>query len=330
MGTFLKHKIFFAFISLFAMTAGTGCSGGVGQGEDARAQQAKDSKALEDLYGGVQGRWEGVVSNPTIGLEPFKAEFSLYTYYVQDGANPDGSVRVRPALRGKFRPIDFVTETDVMTLTGDYDRNGQLRMTAEMNRAATSAAGSAGAAGSSADSLILSLRGLAAGNQMTLEVTRQGGVWGTFQGARVSTDASAPVAGEASEYRSRFFRINGHLEGRYFGKLKASEGADYNAEVDIVIIEQPLASGGSRPALRAQYKRLPAGELEWSLAVDYNSQTGEILMRDSSDTPTIGTMPGGQILSISGRFKTVSGKKVLDLEVRNKTSKVGTLLAERR
>lgn len=337
----LKHKTFASgLVGVLVAATGalllgmlTACSGGTNSGEDMRAQQAKDAKALEDLFSGVQGRWEGVVSNPSIGLEPFRAEMILYTYYVQDGANPDGSIRLRPALRGKFRPLDFVTETDLMTLTGYYDRSGSLIMTGQAmsptGAATGSGAGSSGAA--AADTLILSIRGTAAGGHVNLEVTRQGGVWGYFDASRVSTDASAPLAGEATEYRERFLRINGPIEGRYFGTLKAIEGNDYKVEIDLVIIEQPLASGGSRPVLLAQYKRLdaPPGTLEWSLSVDYNSQTGDVIMRESALTGG-SSVPGGMILSVSGKMKTVSGKKVLAVDVRNKTARLGSLEAVRR
>ena len=323
---------FMILIAMFVFGA-TGCSGGGQSMNDTlRAQQAKDSKALEDLYSGVQGHWEGVVANPAIGLEPFRAEFNLYTYYVSDGTNPDGSPRVRPALRGRFRPMDFVSETDLITLSGDFDRNGRLIMTGQIAAGAssTSAGGASGASG--ADVKILSLRGTVLGGKMNIEVTREGGVWGYLEATRTSMDASAPVAGEAAEYRERFLRVYGPFEGTYVGNLKAANGNGYGVQIAVVIIERPLASGGSRPTLMALYRRLdiPVGAgIEWSLDVDYNLQTGDIVMRESSLNPP-STIPGAWVMSISGKLGTVNGKKTMSVTIRNKTSTLGDVVATRK
>lgn len=321
-----------ALVAMLVLGA-TGCSGG-GQGmsDTLRAQQAKDSKALEDLYEGVQGHWEGVVANPAIGLEPFRAEFNLYTYYVSDGTNPDGSARVRPALRGRFRPVDFVSETDLITLSGDFDRNGRLIMTGQIASGAsgTTSGGASGASG--ADVKILSLRGTVLGGKMNIEVTREGGVWGFLEATRTSTDASAPVAGEAAEYRERFLRVYGPFEGTYVGQLKAANGNNYGVQIAVVIIERPLASGGSRPMLMALYRRLdiPVGAgIEWSLDVDYNLQTGDIVMRESSLNPP-STIPGAWVMSISGKLGVVNGKKTMKVTIRNKTSTLGDVVAIRK
>ncbi len=319
-----------AFAVVISAFGSIGCSGGGQSASDAlRTQQAKDSKVLEDLYAGVQGHWEGVVSNPGIGLQPFRAEFNLYTYYVSDGTNPDGSPRVRPALRGRFRPMDFVSETDLITLTGDFDRNGRLIMTGQISSMG-STGGSSG--GTSMDVKILSLRGSVIGGQMNIEVTREGGVWGYLEAARTSTDASAPVAGEATEYRDRFLRVYGPYEGTYVGKMKSANGNDYGVQIAVVIVERPLASGGSRPTLMALYRRsdIPVGAgIEWSLDVDYNLQTGDVVMRESSLNPP-STIPGAWVMSISGKLGVVNGKKTMNVTVRNKTSTLGDLVAVRK
>ena len=92
-------------LATFALAA---CSGGASSsGEDARAQQQRDSKVLEDLFTGVQGTWTGTVSNPSSGLADFDGELNVYIYYVQDGSNPDGSAkRLRPK-RSPQHDCDF-------------------------------------------------------------------------------------------------------------------------------------------------------------------------------------------------------------------------------
>lgn len=345
----MKHKTSWCFGEFpGAMTlaglvlALTACSGGVGSGEDVRAQQQKDAKALEDLYSSVQGKWEGVVSNPSIGLQPFKAELKLYVNYVQDGTNPDGSPKLRPALRGRFQPVDFIAETDTTTLVGDYDRNGRIILTGQtavstgVSGGSSSGSASSGAAsGGSVDVQVFSIRGSSSGGRLNLELTRQGGVWGYFEATRVSSDASAPLAGDAAEYRDRFLRIYGPIEGTYLGTMKSVNGNDYQVQISIVIVEQPTGGGGSRPSITAIYKRLPSGggELEWPMQISYNMQTGEIIMRESAGaTPGSGgsTVPGGMILSVSGYLKTVAGKKTLDVIVRNKSRVLGNLEAVRK
>ncbi len=306
-----------AAVFVLSVLVFSACSGGSGNsGDDLRAQQARDQKALENVYSGVQGTWSGTVSNPSSGLASFEGELTLFVVYVQQGKNPDGTAILAPILRGKFQPNEFVTESDMIALSGAYDRGGLLTLAGELDPTAVS-------------KKILSVRGTVASGQMTVELTREGGVWGTLTAVRTSTASSAPTAGEQTEYRERFMRIYGGVEGRYQGRMQSVNGNDYGVEIAMVIIERPLDAGGSRPILSAQYRRLdaPAGTLEWSLVVDYNKQTGEILMRESGSTGS--GVPGGMILSVSGSLATNGGTKVLDVTVRNRAAVLGRLQATR-
>ena len=229
-------------------------------------------------------------------------------------------MQLRPTLRGRFQPKDFVTETDFVSLAGDYDRSGRLLLTAQSKSGAST----------SGDLSMLAVQGVVASGRMQVQITREGGVWGFFSGQRMKTYASAPAAGEVADARDRYLRIFGPFEGRYFGTVSSANGSDYRVEIALALVERPLETGGSRPALIAQDKRLdaPPGSLEWSLSVDYNTLTGEIVMRDTNSSPSPAN-PGGGILSLTGKVLDRSGKKVLDLVIKNKTSTLGSVRAVR-
>jgi hypothetical protein len=311
--TFSKTGLGTCALALALMTSmsmfTTACSPGSAPGDETRAQQARDAKALEDLYSSVQGTWDGELLSP--GLRPLAARLSVYIVYLQDGANPDGSARLRPTLRARFLPQDVVTETDQLTLAGDYDRGGRLVMTS-----LSSGAGS---------DVMLSLRGQASGEQMQVELARKGGVWGVFRARRTSVDSMAPGAGAQQELRERWLRIHRPMEGAYAGTVRATAGTDFPVEIALVIVERPSSTGVSTPELQAQYRRLdfPSGIGEWNLKVDYNAQTGEIAMRDSSSAPS--TIPGANVLSITGTWQ----QGLLRVEIRNKNSVVGFVEAKR-
>lgn len=179
---------------LFVALGLAGCADGSDTGGDARSIQARDAKALEDQYLAVQGKWEGTVSNPASGLQAFPGELTLYVFYVQDGVNPDLSTILRPTLRGRFQPRDFVAETDGMQLEGDFDRSGRLVMAATKSLIG-------------GDTKPLAIRGVISRGDASLEISRQGGVWGVFKATRTSSDASAPVAGERAELRDRVLKV---------------------------------------------------------------------------------------------------------------------------
>ena len=309
-----------ALLAVLLLVSVAGCGVGENPGDDTRAQQARDSKVLSDLYASVEGRWTGTLKNEVSGLQPLAAELILYKVFVNEGSNPDGSQRLRPSLRGRFRPIDVVSETDSLMLTGDYDRNGRLVLASNVPQGA---AGQQGVA-----EVLLSLEGGASGDVMNVRVARRGGVWGTFEAKRVSTDPSAPSAGNTVEQRDRLLKIYSQIEGRYVGVLRTSDGTDRMVEI-VLFVNQGIGSTGELiPMLTGQYHYLdvPPGTLEWSLSVDYNSQTGGIYMRDSS---SVSTVPGGATLAIAGRAYESGGQRRLDVDVRNKTGKVGTVLATR-
>lgn len=338
-GSMLKQVGAWTFV-VFAMI---GCSPGGSQSDDARAQQRRDMKALEDLYAGAVGKWEGTIANPDIGLEPSRAQLDLYMVFVPDGAFPDGGTKVRPSLRGRFRPVDFVTETDSVMLVGDYDRSGRLLL------ASASAAGPAGPSGAAAPALaasssLLSIQGGVAGDSASLEVSRVGGVWGTFTSKRTSRTVSAPSTGETMETRARYFHIYGPLEGRYSGTVVALDGSDYAVEISMVLVENSSSDvSGTLPQLRAFFRRLQGGVVahEWVLKVDYNSQTGQVVLSNaSSPSGPSGGGGGGSngsgasaaaaaTLSVAGVIKDVGGRKQIEGQVRDRSSLVGKVTAIR-
>lgn len=312
-----RYRNLIVFVTAcFALILGlVACSGGASSSDDLQAQRARDAKALEDLYSGVQGTWTGTVVNSASGLASFEAELKMYIHYVQDGTAPDGTPTLRPALTASFQPKDFISETDMMILVGTYDRNGRLVLTAQTT-------------GSDATKNFLSVRGSIVRGQMDVQVSREGGVWGGFSAVRTSTISMAPTAGELTEYRDRFVRINGPVEGRYYGRMQSTDGNDYDVEVALVIVERPMEGGGSRPVISAQYRRSDMTNIEWLLTADYNKQTGEILMREVSSTgPGI---PGALILSLAGTLQPVAGTYQLDVTVRNRSAVLGKLKAIRR
>ena len=307
----MAFRFFLLGLATFALAA---CSGGAGSGEDASAQQQRDSKVLTDLYAAVEGTWSGTVSNPSSGLADFEADLKLYVFTVQDGVNPDGKPKIRPTLRGRFRPKKFVADTDFTTLVGDYDRNGRLTMTALPSSTL-------------ATPFAFSVAGTVARGNLDIEVVREGGVWGRFTGIQTSTIAESPTAGEMKEYRERFRRINGVLEGRYIGRMKSVDGNDYNVEFAVSISPD---IGATLPTLVAQYRRLdmPPGTVEWSLIVDYNGQVGDVQMRNDPAAGGGGTgVAGGRTLSANGTLLTIGGDKVINVTVRDRAGIVGTVEA---
>lgn len=317
------RNTFLVTVALVVVGVLAACSNGGNQGEDLRDQQARDAKALEALYSGVVGKWDGEMSNPGAGLKSMKGQLLVYTMYIADGSNPDGSVRLRPTLRGRFQPSDYITNTDFLVLSGDYNRDGRLVMAS--GTASTGAAAGGVAVPSDA---VLSIAGSAAADKMQVQISRKNGVWGNFIASRVTRVASAPAEGDAAEIRARYVRILGPIEGRYNGVLDATEGTDYVAELSMVLAEVP---GYAAPELVALYRRLEGGvmTIEWKLAVDYDTQTGEVFMRNTSGVVGGGAGGGASMLSISGVLSDVGGHKVLTGTVRDATSVLGTLTVTR-
>jgi hypothetical protein len=302
-------------IVMTAMVWLAGCAGGGGMVDDQKAQQRRDSEKLQAQYDSVRGTYEGTISNPATGLRPTPARLSLYIQYVQDGVNTDGTPKVRPTLRGRFRLIDAVSETDMLTLIGDFDGvSGEMTLT---TASGTQAAGAA----ASGDANMLELRGGAAAGATTLTVTRRGGVWGTFNGTRTSTEASAPAAGEEAEQRERILAVYNKIAGTYTGVVNARGGERYEVEITLIIVER---SGTTLPGLAGQYRRTDfmTGIGEKILSVEYNSLTGEIFMRDAGGSKP-GAPEGGNLFSISG---TVINK-VMKVELSDRRGKIGAFVA---
>lgn len=301
------------------------CSGGVSE-DGVSAQQANDAQKLADLYANVEGRWEGTVTNATSGAAPFRAELMIYMDYVNDGANPDGTAKLRPELRGRFMPVEFAsTTTDRLLLSGNYNRNGRLVMAAH---GTTAASGGGPSVGGSAPAL--TLQGVASGTKMTVQVTRLLGVWGTFEATRVTKNASAPSAGDADQMRDRFVRIHQRIEGRYSGTVRADNGNNFRGDVNIGIGEKiDPATGEFYPALMGHYWRFGSGGyVDWAMDIDYDAQTEKIFFR--SGMPTGGSTGTGTVVSLSGTLKRgPTGQMVLELSVRDSRGSIGKLTANR-
>jgi hypothetical protein len=293
------------------------CAGGGGSIDDQKTLQRRDSEKLQLQYDSVRGTYEGLMSNPATGLRPTPARLVVYVVPVQDGANSDGTPKFRPTLRARFRLNEAVSETDSMTLLGDLNSaSGEVTL--------TSVSGTVGA--QAPDGMMLSIRGqLWGGGAKRLELTRRGGTWGYFSGTRLSMDASAPAAGEDAENRERLLSVYSKIAGRYVGVVAGRGGERYEVEINLMIVERVGQSMQvSQPGLMAQYRRtdFTEGIGEKNLAVEYDSLTGAIFMRDSGVKSPTGP-EGGNVMSITGSVIN----RVLNVTLNDRRGRMGDLQA---
>ena len=300
-------------VALLVLSA---CGSNSGSGSNEYTdQQRRDAKVLQDRFDSVRGTYEGTISNPAAGLEPLKAKLIVYTVNVREGANPDGSVRIRPALYGRFQLVDAVSATDYTSLTGDYDELGALSLT---SISSTSGAGTTGTTG---DAVALSVKGTVAGGEANVSVTRNGGDWGQFKGTRTTFDASAPSTSDSANYRDRLLALYTQLEGTYVGIV--DNGTD-RIKVGLTVTTGEDSSG--QPTLVAQYRRfdLPTGVGELQLSVTYDSTTHRVTMLavPGGGSPSI---PGSGYLAGSGTW----ANGILDVALRDRKGSMGTLHSNR-
>jgi hypothetical protein len=292
----MKTSIFSIFCGgMIIVFLAAGCAGGGNADNDQKAQQVRDAEKLQVQYDQVRGTYVGQMQMS--GDKSYDARLSLYTIYVQDGSNPDGTPKVRPSLRGRFKLLDVVNETDTLTLNGDFDAlNGTLTLTS--------------ATGAGLDVNLLSLRGAmeissSHYSSTRLEIVRRGGSWGTFVGNRVSMDVSSPTAGDAGELRERLLKVYKKIAGRYSGIVKSTSGEKFNAEINLLVVERVTPSGDLMPALAGQFRRLDiiAGIGERNLVVDYDQMSNDVSMRENIQTGGVsapGAPAGAQMFSASG------------------------------
>jgi hypothetical protein len=306
--------------------------GGVGVENDsaATAQQDRDAKALNERFGPIVGTYEGTFSNPDSGVTPHKSRLLLYVVNVREGANPDGTVRVRPALYGRFQLTDVVGQTDYLAMQGDYDSLGNISMGSIAASGGTTGGGggtSSGAGSSTGgDTATISIKGTILNGNVTIDVSNTGGYWGRFVGSRTTETASAPSASDAVELRERLLGLYRTLEGVYSTTV---DTGSQRAPISLTISIAEGASGGSGvsiPYLVAQYRRLdfPAGIGERQLGVNYDALSGRISMSAVSGGST--TVPGSQYFSASGTW--VNGN--LDVTLRDRNGFAGELKATRK
>lgn len=302
-------------ISLMGVAALPACSKSSGSDESA-AQQRRDAKALEERFDLVRGTYEGTISNPTSGLQPQRAKLLLYVVSVRESANPDGSVRIRPALYGRFQLVDLVTSTDYVSLTGDYDELGTLSLT---SLSATGGSSSA-SAGTTTDSVSIAIKGEATDGRADIQVMRNGGLWGQFQGTRTTFDASAPSTSDSADYRDRLLTLYSKIEGNYVGIL---DGTADRPKVAITITTGEDSSGV--PMLMGQFRRLdlPVGVGEKQLAVSFDSTTSRITFNAIQGGGT--SIPGSGYMSGSGTWVN----DALEVSLRDRKGSMGVLRAIR-
>ena len=325
----------------------SGCGVGVENNDQYTAQQRKDAKALNDRFDRVRGTYEGSFANPDAGIAPHKARLLLYVVNVREGANPDGTLRVRPALYGRFQLVDAVGQTDYLSMQGDYDELGAISMTS-LTSTSTSGGGTTGGTGggtsggtgaggstaSSGDTATISIAGTIGNDGVTVDVSNTGGLWGRFIGNRKSQDAAAPTSSDALELRQRLLMVYRNIEGSY--NATVDTGAQrIPISMTISIAENGAGGTGvSIPYLVAQYRRLdfPAGIGERQLAVNYDQLSGRISLNQvGSSTP--GGTGGGQTGPPGSTYFAGSGtwiNNVLDVVFRDRNGYAGELKATRK
>ncbi|MES2965117.1 MAG: hypothetical protein V4760_14625 [Bdellovibrionota bacterium] len=284
---------------LVALVAG--CGIGTNGSDESADLQRRDAKVLEQRFQQVRGTYEGTLTNPATGLGPLRAKLTLYVMNVSEAPNPNGSIRIRPALVGRFELQDVASVTDYMSLNGDYNELGELNL---------SGSGTAEK---------LSVKGTIFGGKANVALVRNRGPWGVFEGDRTTHDASMPSSDDEAAYRNKLLRVLTPVEGVYIGVL---DGAD-RVKVSITItIGEDVATGN--PILVGRYRRLdvPSGVADRGLAVEFDSTTGVITMRGTSGG---GTVPGSDYFSGTGTWKA----EVLSVKLTDHRGPLGKLSATR-
>lgn len=311
----LRFALSLALVGLL----GSGCGVGLGGGDENKAQQRRDAKALEERFQQVRGVYEGTLANPITGLGPLRSKLTMYVLNVREGANPDGTIRIRPALYGRFQLVDGASSTDYVTLAGDYDELGQLSLTSVSGQGGAT---SGDTRGGTTSTEAFSLKGAIYGGEANIELVRAGGVWGQFRGTRTTVDASAPTASDWSEYRAKLLRVLTPVEGIYTAVLQG--GADRIKVSITMTVSENMTTG--LPGLMGQFQRLDmppgSGVGDRSLSIDYDSTTGIITMRGVDGG---GSVPGSNYFSGTG----VWTKGVLKVSLTDKRGRLGELIANR-
>ncbi len=308
-------KITLALASIAIVSA---CGVGVATDHQYSDQNRKDAKALNDLFDVARGTYNGTFTPADKGVADQTGTLSLYVVSVREGANPDGTVRVRPALYGRFKLDGAVTPTDYLPMTGNYDELGNIDLS-------TVSATQSGVASSPVDAPTIEIRGVVAKDHASVEAINTGGPWGHFEGSRISADASAPSTGEAQDLRSRLIAIYTPIVGIYSGTVDT--GVE-RARVQITVSINEGGAGGtgvSAPYLVGQYRRLdfPSGIGERQLAINYDSLSHTVSMTGVQGG---GSVPGSSTFSGRGTWRN----SVLNVDLTDSRGQTGNFTATRK
>jgi hypothetical protein len=260
-------------------------------------EQTRDFGKLEASYLPLKGIYEGKMVFPGTSLAAQPGQLVMYISYSQDGVNPDGTPRLRPSIRARFQMNEVITETDLLTMVGDFNLlDGRLVLTSLGTTAETG--GTSGSA-----SIFITGAGSWKSESVSLDLSRRNGLWGRFEAKLTSREVLSSEATYITRERARRTRILQKLAGKYVGIVTPPAGSSGDSFcVDLSLsLSEVITSQGSFPSLIAQYARtrLAASRIgQRSLNVEFDAQSGEVSMRDSG--VSVGSIPGSQIISFYG------------------------------
>ena len=298
-------------------TLASGCGLGSGNNDDISAQQTRDFAKLTETYRAVQGLYHGTLSTGDSMFPSTPGTLIIYYVQVDAGSNPDGTRRILPVLKSRFRLDKAVSDTDNVLMSGDYRaQTGILSLTSESQGGSAPGSGAPGGGGQGAQapspsggaSGSISMQGVLIGEVLRdLNIVRKGGPWGTFQGVRLTSDISSPVSGDPSGDRARLYAIYGAAEGRYLGYLVGPQGRRESLEIKLNIANGSDIIGQiAYLAGTFHFTAAAPGVANVSLVADnFDAFTGDIYLRQSPD-------PGGHF-SLRGRIRN----GVFNVEVRS-------------
>ncbi len=304
---------------LASIVVGLTACGGVGSQEDSSAAQvARDSQKIQARYNIVAGTYNGMITFASTGAgavstksyPSIKATLFIYTVPIVDGKLADGSAKIRPELRARFRLDEIPTPTDITTMVGDYDQSGKVSFASLMTEVNP-----------------IQLAGQMLGGQLRVDVSRQGGVWGTFASDHTSTSAAAPAQGYIQEEYERYRILYHTVEGTYTANVKMPKGKGYGVEIVVSQNDETTSTSAGNvllPALAAHYRRLDViqgeGIAEYTLRLDYDGLTHVAIMQSISPDKAI---PGSAQISVRGEIVN----HVLKAQIFDKFGYVGDFIA---
>ena len=140
-------------------------------------QEIRDNDDLEKILKPLVAIYEGEVSNPLVGADPFPVQINVFMVREQTGVNDDGEIMFRPALQGRYRRLDFPPDlsNEKSLLIRYYPETGQIALGTTIS-----------ASGGGVDSGFLSISGKWSNNQITGEIANHRSVLGTIHVTKVN------------------------------------------------------------------------------------------------------------------------------------------------